>query len=192
MNRKRWSIVAGATLVVLLAAFAVFRPDKLFVDQRADDDLGDEVIAALDGPTSSTVELDPEPDASTDLPGEGAPSTTAPAEIEQAAPVVLGRGNFEAQNGYDVTGEAAVIEQPDGSRVLVLRDLASDNGPDLRLYLSPRADGSVEGGIELAPLRGNLGTQAYELPAEIDLGGQGHVVIWCERFRTSFGTATLS
>jgi len=187
MNRTKWLIVAGAALVVLLVAFAVFRPDKLFVDQRAEDDLGNEVVAALDGPTSTTVA----PGSPIDPAGEDAPIATAPAEVEQAAPVVLGRGEFEAQNDYDVTGEAAVIEQPDGSRLLVLRDLVSDNGPDLRLYLSPRADGSVDGGIELAPLRGNLGTQAYELPAEVDLDGLGHVVIWCERFRTSFGTATL-
>ena len=188
MNRTRWSILAGAVLVVLLAAFAVFRPDKLFVDQRADDELGDEVVAALDTPTSSTVA----PRLPADPTGDGAPATTVPVEAEPTTPVVLVRGDFQGQNDYDVTGEAAVIEQPDGSRLLVLRELASDNGPDLRLYLSPRPDGSVDGGIELAPLRGNLGTQAYELPADADLGALGNVVIWCERFSRSFGTATLS
>jgi len=54
------------------------------------------------------------------------------------------------------------------------------------------AEGSVDGGRRIEALRGNQGTQLYQLPADLDLGALPHVVIWCDRFSTPFGTATLS
>jgi hypothetical protein len=182
---RRWWIGAGA-LVVVVAAFVVFRPDKLVVDQRVDDEIDAGVAAALDeasGDASArpTDDAEPPPDGAVGA----APTTTS-------GPVVSATGGFGSHNDYTVTGTAAVVTRPDGSRELVLQDLMSDNGPDLQLYLSPVTGGQVDGGVKLGPLKGNVGTQVYELPADVDLASVPTVVIWCERFSRAFGSATLT
>lgn len=180
MSRNRWIVAGIALLVAGLAAFAVFRPDKLFVDQRVDETLDDDVAAALHEPA-------PTAPPSTEG-GASAPTTTA-----APGPVVEARGTFVEQGGHTIDGgDAVVVRQPDGSRLLVLEELNSQNGPDLQLYLSPSAEGNVDGGTRLAPLKGNIGTQTYELPADVDLAARPHVVIWCERFASPFGTASLT
>lgn len=186
MTRSRWIVLGAGIAAVLLVAFAVFRPDRLFVDQEVDEQLDADIAAALDATTSTTQPA--APSAEQPAPGDAATTTTeAPAE-----PVVTARGDFVSQNSYSVMGAAVVVTQPDGRRTLVLEDLDSDNGPDLQLYVSPSPDGAVDGGVRLAALQGNVGTQSYELPAGVDLGELANVVIWCERFSTSFGTATLA
>lgn len=189
MTRRRWIIAGTAVVVVLAAAFAVFRPDKLFTDDVVDEQLDADVAAVIGGTTVQTAPVptpaaedaatpaDPEP------PAEDVSTTTAPA--------VLGQGEFVSQGGHTVNGAAFVVGRPEG-RLLVLPELDSENGPDLHLYLSPVANGSVDGGVYLEPLEGNQGTQTYELPADVDLSVQRNVVIWCERFSTPFGTATLA
>jgi hypothetical protein len=196
MNRRRWIALGLAGLVIAAAAFAIFRPDKLFVDQRVDERLDADVAAALDqpAPTPSPSEATSGPDAATpatDPPTVAAPTTNPPTTVPPA-PVVLGRGEFVAQGGHSLRGAAAVVQQPDGTRIIVLQDLDSENGPDLRLYVSPQSSGSVDGGRQLAPLKGNVGAQTYDLPADVDLGALGNVVIWCERFDVPFGTASLA
>jgi hypothetical protein len=41
-------------------------------------------------------------------------------------------------------------------------------------------------------LKGNIGDQNYELPANADLAKYRAVTIWCKRFSVNFGTAPLS
>lgn len=179
VNRKRWIFLVSGVALVLLGAFLVFRPDKLVVDQRVDEQLDAGVAAALDAPTGS------EP-PTTAAGAPASPTTTT-------GPVVEGRGTFTEQGGHSIDGgDAVVLRQPDGSRLLVLDQLNSQNGPDLQLYLSPSADGNVVGGTRLAPLKGNIGTQTYELPDGVDLAALPNVVIWCERFAVPFGTAMLT
>ena len=176
-GRRRWLVLAGVAVSLLVVGFALFRPDKLVTDNKVDEQLDSEVAAVVDASSSTTAAAP----AST-VPG--APSTT-----EQVRE--LARGEFVGQAGHRVQGEAVVVDRPEG-RLLVLPDLDSENGPDLRLYLSPTSEGSVEGGTYLAPLQGNQGTQTYELPPGLDLGAQPNVVIWCDRFSVPFGTAPLT
>ncbi len=185
MTKKRW-LVAGSVLAVLLVvAFAAFRPDKLFVDEVVQEDLDSDVEAALKAASESTATEVPTPPTSDPVEGNPPVATT-----QTTLPPVLGQGQFVAQTGHDVVGSAFVVDRS-GTRLLVLPDLDSENGPDLQLYLSPDSSGSVDGGIKIAPLKGNQGTQSYELPPEVDLAQLANVVIWCERFRLSFATATL-
>lgn len=193
MNRTRWIVGGAAVAVVLLVAFAVFRPDKLVVDQRVDEQLDDDVAAAIDQLDEPNV-TDPGAGAAPDdaAPDDAGPDGAAATSTVPEGPVVTAAGGFGSHNDYTVTGTAAVVTQADGSRQLVLQELMSDNGPDLQLYLSPVTGGRVDGGVKLGPLKGNVGTQAYDLPPEVDLGRVSTVVIWCERFSRAFGSATLS
>ena len=45
--------------------------------------------------------------------------------------------------------------------------------------------------VELGALKGNQGDQDYPLPANTDVTRYSLVVIYCERFRAVFGTASL-
>jgi hypothetical protein len=111
-------------------------------------------------------------------------------------PVELLRGDLISRDN-DSSGAVRVLELADGSRVLRIEDLDTDNGPDLYVYLSATpADGS-EGAFDddyasLGRLKGNLGDQNYEVPAEVDLERYQSVVIWCDRFNSAFGAADLT
>jgi hypothetical protein len=79
-------------------------------------------------------------------------------------------------------------------RVLTLTDFETDPGPDLYVYVAPgQTPGEdVSGATQLARLKGNVGNQQYELPAELDTSSGATVVIWCRAFTVSFGAAQLS
>jgi len=194
MKRRQVILTVGSTFAALgVVAFAVFRPDKLVVDDRVEERLAPEVAAALDSTTTNPSSSVPAtaPGVSADAQATAPPTPVPPLEPDPAVPVVVASGDFVGQAGYRVSGRAAVVEV-DGVRQLVLEDLDADNGPDLRLYLSPSPEGSVAGGAQIAPLKGNQGTQTYELPGDLDVSALPHVVIWCERFAAPFGTATVS
>lgn len=60
------------------------------------------------------------------------------------------------------------------------------------MYLSPSADGYVDGAVELGPLKADTGNQNYDVPVGVDPAGAGSVVIWCKQFAVLFATAPLS
>lgn len=108
---------------------------------------------------------------------------------------VLASGTFVSQ-AHETKGTAELVEV-DGKKYLQLRDFHTSNGPDVRVYLvkgSSANPSSVKapGSIDLGSIKGNIGDQAYELPAGIDLDEYGAVSIWCERFAVGFGGAMLS
>lgn len=202
MDRRRWMLAGSAVLVVLVMAFAAFRPDKLFIDEVVSEQLDSDVEAAIAGsqplvdntpsttsPPRSTTTSPPSPGPSTTAPPPQSTTTTSAPPTTTTTPPVIGQGQFVAQAGHSLSGSAFVVRQPEGL-LLVLPELDSQNGPDLHVYLSPRSDGSVEGGTYVEALKGNRGTQTYLLPS-VDLESQPNVVIWCRRFSVPFGTATL-
>ena len=101
-------------------------------------------------------------------------------------------GTFETR-AHTTMGTARVIEQADGSRVLALVDFRTDAGPDLFVYVLPRAatGNDVDGATRVGALKGNIGNQQYALPAELSLSDAATVVVWCRAFSVSFGAATL-
>nr|WP_249420526.1 DM13 domain-containing protein [Rhabdothermincola salaria] len=113
------------------------------------------------------------------------------AEAERTgAPVAVSFGEFTSLD-HPASGQAYLVVQPDGSRLLRIEDLDTDNGPDLRVVLSTAevGSGSYDDLVELGHLKGNIGNQNYEIPADLDLSSMRSVVIWCERFGSPFGEA---
>jgi hypothetical protein len=153
-------------------------------DGRSDDD---------DGTAAETDDalLDDEDD------GAQSDDTEAEAEPEPTGPVALSSGDFISRSRYTVTGEATVYELEDGSRTLRLEDFESTNGPNLFVYLTsadadaPDADLDADY-IDLGALRGNVGNQNYDIPADVDLEVYDTVVIWCRPFSVAFGAADLA
>jgi hypothetical protein len=117
----------------------------------------------------------------------------------QAGPMMVTRGQFGVIDAiHKGEGEASILSLPGGERVLRLGDgFRVTNGPDLYVYLSsspmPRSSAELHdgGAFEVAQLKGNVGAQNYELPADLDLARFRSVVIYCRRFTTVFSTAEL-
>ena len=173
-GRRPW-LVGGAVLAAAVVVFvaAWFQPQKLFIDDRVNE-------------AAPTVV--PAPDPSTGVP---APTgTAAPAQ-----PLEIARGGFVSLD-HGTSGVATVLELGDGVRNVRLEDLDTDNGPDLFVYLSTAAAAGSESAfdddfVNLGPLKGNQGSQNYEVPAGTDLSRFASVVIWCDRFNSAFGAADL-
>jgi len=109
----------------------------------------------------------------------------------------LARGSFRSLE-HQTSGNALLIELPDGRRLLRLEDLKTSNGPELRVYLSsvPAQDDwfVYDDGpfLDLGDLAGNVGSSNYELPAGVDPAPYISAVVWCRRFGVGFGVAPLA
>ncbi len=126
---------------------------------------------------------------------EAAPNLVSDAPSgENIATLANPIGQFVGR-GHATSGSASVLGFGE-ERVLRLEDFATDNGPDLNVYLVS-APGSASDEViasdyvDLGDLKGNIGNQNYEIPPEVDLERYSTVVIWCVRFGVSFGLAEL-
>lgn len=127
-------------------------------------------------------------------------AVAAPAAAAGGGGIAADAGNTLLAGGevvgqaHGASGEASIVELADGSSVLTLAALETDNGPDLRVYL---VDGTVEQGsingdfVDLGGLKGNIGDQQYEIPADLDPATYSTVSIWCRAFSVSFAMADL-
>ncbi len=177
VSKRSWLITGGIVAVAaLVAVLLITRPWLALIDVRVDETL----------PTSAATAEPAEP---------GSTEPPAPAE-----PVQLSQGTFISHE-HETTGTVRIIENPDGTRVLAIENLSTTNGPDVRVWLSESdvvegIDGwFVAGGapfLELGPIKGNLGNQLYEIPADADLSLYRSVSLWCVQFGVSFGAAQLS
>jgi hypothetical protein len=198
-------VVAAVGVLAAVVGFLLFRPDKLFVDDKVDEQLSDDVAALVDESTTSpTTTTPPTTGSATTPPSTEAPATTAvpttavptTAVPTTGGPRLLGKGEFISLD-HPTTGTAAIVET-DGRLELVIADLATENGPDLKVYLSPRSSDAAgdaayeEDAINLGPLKGNIGTQTYEIPAGTDVASIKSVAIWCQRFSVGFGVAPVA
>ena len=112
-----------------------------------------------------------------------------------AEPTALASGSFiDIDPIHGAVGTATIYELPDGGRILRFEDFRSKNGPDLHVYLSTEAPTSTFAGlgeneVHLGALKGNVGSQNYEVPADVDLSEYRSVVIYCRPFHVVFSTA---
>lgn len=113
-----------------------------------------------------------------------------------AASGKLASGQFHSI-AHETKGTATVYQLADGKKTLRLTDFATSNGPDVRVYLVATGDAkdndtvTKAGFIDIGSLKGNIGDQNYDLPADTDLTKYRAVTIWCKRFSVNFGTAPL-
>ena len=127
---------------------------------------------------------------------EAAPTTVRGVSTPAGATGVEAGGAFVSLD-HSTSGVVRVLEAGEGRRVVRLEGLATDNGPDLYLYLSTNTPEGEEQAfdddyVSLGRLKGNQGDQNYELPADVDLDRFSSVVIWCDRFNSAFGAAPLA
>ena len=133
-----------------------------------------------------------EPEAT--QPESAEPEATQPESAEPQI-IVEAAGSFVSRS-HPTEGSARVLGDGSGLRFLRLEDFRTDNGPDLNVYLSTAPPDAPAGAfdddfVDLGDLKGNVGSQNYEIPAGLDLDRYSTVTIWCVRFGVVFGAADL-
>ena len=127
-------------------------------------------------------------------PESAEPEATQPESAEPQI-IVEAAGSFVSRS-HPTEGSARVLGDGSGLRFLRLEDFRTDNGPDLNVYLSAAPPDAPAGAfdddfVDLGDLKGNVGSQNYEIPAGLDLDRYSTVAIWCVRFGVVFGAADL-
>jgi len=118
------------------------------------------------------------------------------ANATGVAEKTLASGSFHSV-AHKSSGNATLYQLADGKRILRFTNFETSNGPDVRVYLVAANDASdaatvtKSGFVEIAPLKGNIGDQNYELSSDVDLSKYHSVTIWCKRFSVNFATAPL-
>lgn len=174
-------------IVAVLAAGGLywFQPWKLFTSSTVN-----EALPSLDAPSPTPPGLDG--------PGAGALTTTPPATLAPGN-TLLASGPLLSQE-HETTGVAKLVRLADGRVQLLLENLDTSDGPDLRVWLT---DQRVRGGsngwyvfddgryVEVGELKATKGNHVYDVPPGTNLDGLRSVTIWCRRFSVSFAAAEL-
>jgi hypothetical protein len=159
-------IILGATVVVVIIAWAAFRPEKLFTASHIDEPLVGVSVAQAGSP---------------DTP---APEVLLNGAFHSNAHETKGRASVYRRADGARFLRLADFTTSDGPDVRVILVAASD----------VQKDGVVRqaGFVELGPLKATQGNQNYLIPIGVDLSKYRAATIWCNRFSVNFGTAPLS
>lgn len=98
------------------------------------------------------------------------------------------KGGMFVGVGHTVSGTAAIYEL-DGNHYVVFEPFSSQNGPDLKVYLSK--DQGISDYINLGPMKSTMGKQSYLIPGNPTLADYDHVLVWCQQFSVLFGKAEM-
>lgn len=165
--KPRSLLIAIVALLAIGTGWYLFRPERLFVNQKVSEPL----VAA-------------------------APASAAMSAMTESGDAVLASGRFHGV-AHETRGTATIHRLAGGARVLRFTDFRTSNGPDVQVYLVAADDAkdnetvTKAGFIRLGALKGNEGDQNYAIPADLDLAKYRAVTIWCRRFGVNFATAPL-
>jgi hypothetical protein len=189
--RGRWDLAARRhprrTAAILVPLLAIALPlgwylgSPLVLSSTVDEPAP--IVAARPSPSPAPPTESPAP--------TGVPETAPTPSPATPAPLALS-GTFKGADEFHFgRGTATLIETAPGTFVVRLEDFEVRNGPDLFVYLSPKANGYADGAVELGKLKADKGNQNYNVPAGVDPTSARSVVIWCKQFSVLFATAPL-
>lgn len=130
--------------------------------------------------------MEPDKNMQDDMPG-GAPD-----------PLALLSGEWIEIDPVHRAEGSATIWLAGEQRVLRFEDFRVTNGPQLHVLLAKNVPTTIFAGVgasddyvDLGPLKGNVGNQNYDIPAEVDLTQYKSAVIYCVPFHVVFSSAEL-
>ncbi|WP_254550262.1 DM13 domain-containing protein [Catellatospora tritici] len=179
-----YQVLAGVVVLALALGLYFVGPSKLF-------DPG----TWNDGASEAAASGTPAPGGAAD-----SPAPLVPAEDpHKTVAVVVAQGELVSQE-HAGKGVVEVVWLPNGRYQVILRDLATSGGSDLRVWLSdqevlPGKDGGrifADGKhVDLGKLKGTSGTQVYDVPSGVDPKSFRSVTIWSTGSSVSFAAAPL-
>lgn len=102
---------------------------------------------------------------------------------------VLASGRFSSIE-WPTSGTARIVRKSDGSLKLQLRNLQTQEAPELFLFIAP-TNGTGGERRKIADLRAVTGNQEYNLPANVARNLHQAVIIWCGACNKAWGSAHL-
>jgi len=126
----------------------------------------------------------------------GIASASSAASSTPTTSAVPQSGSFTKKD-YAIKGGWTIEQRGDLNVIKFSEDFKTKNGPDLKIFLSPRAFESVRGSNAthkaelIAVLKSNQGGQEYVLPKDVDLSDYRSLLIHCEAFSVTWGGANL-
>lgn len=191
LYRRRWFLATAAAVGVPVLALGWWLLSPLFLNTTVEEEFPRAATAEI--PDDMTAEqVEDEMVAAETVSTDSEETMPTPEPMALVTGEVVGADSF-----HQGSGTATIYELEDGSRVLRLEDLDVTNGPDLHVLLSPVADPegrdevTAAGYVDLGELKGNRGSQNYEIPGDFVIGDELSVVIYCVPFHVVFSTATL-
>lgn len=209
--------LVGIIVAILAIGVAYWLISPLFIDRQVDESLSPEVEDIVDQALDQLENGETEESADEEefvsnlkeqLPDE-AMMEEFKAEMELMEsietveampeapdqPSAIAAGSFVSV-AHQGSGEVVALDLgADQGQIVRLVDLDVDNGPDLRLLLSPNADVQSSGDlgeyVELGKLKGNKGTQNYVVPEGVDVGDFQSVIVYCKPFHVVFNSANI-
>lgn len=197
-SSRAWALMVGVGVAWVAARILMFRFVPSRVARGATFALaaaGVLAVVVLPAYDDDTV-VETFPGTRDDTPvAEPAPGTTdgsvAPTSTSAAPPEPLRTG---ALRGIDhrAEGTVAVYRASAGQLVVGFEDFDIQPGPNYDVYLVPGRDReSLDDAIRLDDLRGNRGTQYYDVPGDTDVTmGDWTVLVWCQTFAVPVAHAT--
>ena len=98
---------------------------------------------------------------------------------------------------YRIKGTWSLVQRDGKNLITFSDDFKTKNGPDLKIFLSPKSaadvkgKNAVDGSLNLGVLKSNKGAQEYEIPAGTDLSQFSTVLIHCEAYSILWGGGAL-
>ncbi len=110
--------------------------------------------------------------------------------VQSSGTQVIATGSFhDVLAGHHAKGVANLLKINSAYYIRFEDDFEITNGPDLVVYLGK--DNHYDPAAKIAGLKGNIGSQNYEIPSVIDVSQYDEVWIWCRSFSVPFGAASL-
>ena len=195
MPKNVLAIIISLLGVVVVGAVVWYLAAPLFIDNVVEEDFpiaipSAEEIEKMSDEEKAQAEADMM-EAAADMPDKEMDDP-----MPEEGPTALTQGQFVgADSFHEGSGSATIYQLADGSNLLRFEDFESTNGPALHVLLAtsakPTSSDDIGDYIDLGPLKGNIGSQNYEIPAGTDLEQYQSVVIYCMPFHVVFSTATL-
>ncbi|GEM_PF-362136 len=114
--------------------------------------------------------------------------TSTPFEVVVTpASTGMRNGMFTGAGSYTVQGMVTMRETDSGVELEFSQDFSSSSGPGLYVYLS----NTTSGGVSVGALPQNSGAFTLDAP-NIGIDEYNYVLIWCEPFGVTFGSALLN
>ncbi len=105
-----------------------------------------------------------------------------------AALTTIVSGTF-VSSAHTSSGTARIAKDAANKIYLVFENFKTDNGPDLRVWLSANNNGTPA--QEVGLLKAVTGNFSYELDASFNYTTNNRVLIWCKQFSVLFGYSAL-
>jgi hypothetical protein len=200
--RAIWLVVATATAWLVLRAVSARLPNGWAVARTGAFGLaaaGVLAVVVLPAYDDTTVvermprSLVPAPTTTTIPSSADAVDAITPTAPTAAVPHQLADGDLHGID-HRASGLVHLFRGTDGRFVVQLEEIDIQPGPDYDLYVVPGANRRGKGdGVRLDDLRGNKGTQFYDVPAGPDLSsGDWTVLVWCQTFGVPVAAAALT